>query len=142
MDWMLAVDDPAHRAWSGYAFEMVCLAHIDQIKKALGISGVQTHAVAWSGNADEKGCQIDLLIDRRDDVVNVCEVKFSKAAYLVSKKYGEEILQKIEIFREATKTPKAIFLTFITCFGLKNGNFKDAFVQNDLTMDALFSPLS
>ena len=137
-DWQLAIDDPAQRTWSGYAFEMVCFWHVSQIKKALGVSGVQTLVAGWTGKTEDKGAQIDLILDRRDDVINVFEIKFTRTPFEVTKKYGVELLEKIEIFKQATNTPKAIFLSFITCYGVKKGEFKSAFVQNDLTMDDLF----
>ena len=140
-EWVLALDDPSQRAWSGYAFEMVCMLHTSQIKKALDILGVQASVSSWSGKTENNGSQIDLLIDQRDQVITVCQIKFSTAPYEVSKKYAEEVQAKVKIFREVTKTNKSIFLTFISTFGLKEGNFKRDFVQNDLTMSDLFLPV-
>jgi hypothetical protein len=91
--WINSLDSPAQRAWSGYSFEQVCLAHVRQIKQALGISGVQTTTSAWVSNS-EAGAQIDLLIDRRDHVINVCEMKFSLNTFTIDKKYAEELRNK------------------------------------------------
>ena len=140
-DWILAIDDPGQRLWSGYAFEMVCLLHIKQIKKALGISGVQTESSFWSGKRENKGFQIDLLIDRKDGIINLCEIKFSESAYTISKKYREDLLNKVSVFREMTKTKKSIFLTLITTYGLKEGEMRKGLIQNSLRMEDLFLPL-
>jgi hypothetical protein len=135
--WINQLDSPAQRAWSGYAFEQACLSHIPQIKKALGISGVQTTSSSWISRAHPKGAQIDLVIDRRDQVVNICEMKFSINDFTIDKKYAEELRNKISVFKEETATKKAIFLTMITSFGL-TANSYSSLVQNSLTMDILF----
>jgi len=136
--WMNAIDNPSQRAWAGYAFEQVCLAHIPQIKKALGISGVISHTSSWKSTQSEKGAQVDLVIDRRDQVVNLCEVKYSINPFTITKSYAENLRNKIGAFRSETKTRKAVFLTMITTFGLERNEHASALVQNELTMDALF----
>lgn len=136
--WINAIDSPEIRAWSGYAFEQVCLAHLDQIKQALGISGIQTRSSAWVGKHDGQKAQIDLVIDRRDQVINLCEMKFSMDTFKIDKSYAENLRTKISIFKSATKTKKAIFLTLITTFGLESGRDGGGLVQNSLTMDVLF----
>ena len=136
--WLNAIDDPQVRAWSGYAFEQVCLMHLDQIKQALGISGIQTRSSAWIGEAEGQKAQIDLVIDRRDQVINLCEMKFSLRAFNIDKQYAEELQTKISVFKTATKTQKAIFLTLVTTFGLQQSSAAMGLVQNDLTMDILF----
>jgi len=135
--WINATESPVFRAWSGYAFEMVCLHHIAQIKNALGISGVQTSVYSWQS----KSAQIDLIIDRKDQVINLCEMKFSLTSYSINKKYGESLRQKADQFRQATKTNKSIFLTLITTYGLAKNKY-DYLVQNNLTMNDLFVDLN
>ncbi|OQP55844.1 ATPase [Niastella yeongjuensis] len=135
--WINSLDSPAQRAWSGYSFEQVCLAHVRQIKQALGISGVQATTSAWVSNS-ESGAQINLLIDRRDHVINVCEMKFSLNAFTIDKKYAEELRNKIGVFTSEIKTRKSIYLTMITTFGLATNQYSMSLVQNDLTMDVLF----
>lgn len=136
--WINGLDSPEQRAWSGYAFEQVCLAHIREIKQALGISGVQTTTSSWIKTGAGPGVQIDLVIDRRDHVINICEMKFSINNFTINKKYAEELRNKVGVFREETKTRKAIFLTMITTFGLNKNSYSASLVQNDLTMDVLF----
>ncbi|HEX2533374.1 MAG TPA: ATP-binding protein [Chitinophagaceae bacterium] len=135
--WINQLDSPAQRAWSGYAFEQACLAHIPQIKKALGISGVQTMTSSWVSTGLEKGAQIDLVIDRRDGVINICEMKFSLHSFTIDKKYAEELKNKLRAFREETGTRKALYLTMITTFGVTANAYRTD-VQKELTMDVLF----
>lgn len=136
--WLNSLDAPEIRAWSGYAFEQICLCHLRQIKKALGISSVQTRSSAWLGGTGKEKAQIDLVIDRRDQVINLCEMKFSIKPYAIDKDYADDLRQKIGVFKESTKTSKAVWLTFITTFGLVPGTHVQALVHNDLTMDVLF----
>ena len=136
--WLNAIDNPKQRAWSGYAFEQICWYHTQQIKQALGIAGVLTQTSSWRSKQKENGSQIDLIIDRRDQVINLCEIKFSIAPFTITKSYADSLMQKISVFREETKTNKAIHLTMITTKGLQRNNWANSIVQNDLTMDILF----
>lgn len=136
--WINAIDNPKHRAWSGYAFEQVCLSHLPQIKKALGISGVYTTTSSWRSAAVKSGAQIDLVIDRRDRVVNLCEMKFSIHKFVIDAKYAEELRNKIGVFKTETKTRNSVFLTMITTYGLQPNIHSVGLVQNDLTMQDLF----
>jgi len=136
--WIAGLDSPTQRAWSGYAFEQVCLAHLAQIKKALGISGVQTQTASWKSRTATKGAQIDLLIDRRDHVVSICEIKFSVNKFTIDKKYADELRNKMQAFREETKTKKSLFLTMITTFGVAANQYAASVMQTELNMDALF----
>ena len=135
--WLKIIDNPKHRAWSGYAFEQVCLAHISEIKKALGISGIETETSSWKSTQSKNGAQIDLVIDRRDGVINICEMKFSINPFIIDKKYDSELRNKVGAFKAETQTRKAVFLTMITTFGLQSNKYSGN-VQNDLKMDILF----
>jgi len=112
---------------------MVCLHHIPQIKKALGISAVQTITSTWHA----PDAQIDLILDRKDQVINVCEMKFSVAPFLIDKKYSENLNNKVNSFRQRTNTRKALFLSLITTYGVQQNKYS-YMVRNDLTMDVLF----
>ena len=112
---------------------MVCLHHIQQIKQTLGISGVQTSVSAWQS---EKA-QIDLLIDRKDQVINLCEMKFSINPFTITKKYADNLRNKIGSFQEATKTRKTLFLTLITTHGVVPNKYS-YLAQNQLVLDDLF----
>lgn len=136
-DWLTTLDSPKIRSWSGYAFEMVCLQHIDQIKQALGISGIQSHVQSWQINNEKQNAQIDLLIDRKDDVINLFEIKFSSETYTISTKYTKELLNKVALFKHYTKTKKAVYLSMITTYGLTPNEHAGMF-QNVLNIEHLF----
>ncbi|MCQ2318266.1 MAG: AAA family ATPase [Bacteroidales bacterium] len=137
--WTNMVDSSERRVWSGYAFEQLCLHHISQIKNKLGISGVLTDTFSWycPKNDEYDGGQIDLVIDRRDQVINLCEMKYSINEYTITKKYSDEMIDRMELFRMKTKTRKALHLTMVTTYGLKNNAYSSA-IQNDVTLDDLF----
>ena len=135
--WMEFINTPAYYAWSGLAFEKVCLLHTKQIKQALGISGVFSHEFSWNSKKTERGAQIDLLIDRKDDVINVCEVKYSQEEYTIDASYEEQIVHKLEVFRSETKTKKVLRLTMITFAGVKQNAHK-SIVMNEIVADDLF----
>ena len=137
-NWINAIDHPSYRAWSGYAFEQVCLYHLQQIKEALSIGGVMTKTSSWKSKVSEKGAQIDLVIDRRDRVVNLCEMKFSSGPFTITKAYAEQLQHKISTFRAESNTKKAVYLTMITTYGLEKNAYAINLVQNSLVMDVLF----
>ena len=137
--WIHTIDSPRHRAWSGFSFERVCMAHAKQIKKALDIYGVRTYLFSWKSKNADNQAQIDLCIDRNDHVVNLCEIKFSIHEFTIDKNYAEQIRRKISAFKAETKTQKAIHLTMITTFGLSKNEYSLALVQNQLTMNDLFT---
>jgi len=132
------IDNPTQRTWQGFAFEQVCLDHVWQIKKTLGISGVQSNNVAWRGGSAHKSAQIDLLIDRRDQVINLCECKFSLDTFAISKDYSEKLRSKIATFKQVTKTKKSVFLTMITTYGVEKNKYANLLVQNEITLDDFF----
>jgi uncharacterized protein len=138
--WVKKSATPSWRSWSGFAFERLCLSHISQIKKALGISGVYTEEASWAGKeeASGAGAQIDLLIDRADNVINVCEIKFSQHPFLIDKKYAAELRNKLFAFRQSTNTRKTLFLTMITTFSLVENQHSTSLVEQSLDMNALF----
>jgi len=136
--WMNRIDSPAWRAWSGYAFENIGILHKDAIKRALGISGVHTEVSSWT--APDRSAQVDLLIDRRDHSINLCEVKFSQHRFVVTKAYKAELERKLASFRNHTETRKSVFLTMVTTFGIQENEHSIGLVQNSVTMDELFTP--
>jgi len=131
--WLNNIETTTFFNWAGYAFEMVCLHHIPQIKKALGINGVQTAVSTWRSTS----AQIDLVIDRKDQVINLFEMKFSINPFTIDKKYAENLRNKMGSFREITQTNKALFLTFLTTYGI-NQNKYAGLVRNNLDMNVLF----
>jgi AAA+ ATPase superfamily predicted ATPase len=137
--WTNYTGDASYRVWSGLAFEQLCELHVQQIKKALGIYGVSTHVASWrSSPGHVPGAQIDLLIDRRDDVINICEMKFAKTPHLIDKRESEDLQRRIQVFADQTGTRKALHLTMVTPYGLASGSYSGA-VQSQVTMDDLFA---
>jgi AAA+ ATPase superfamily predicted ATPase len=144
ISWSALYGTGAHSAWSGYAFEQVCFSHIEQIKKALGISSVLTSTGSWrssgrnSGAAGSGGAQVDLLLDRSDNVINLCELKYSNKEFSIDKQYDLALRRKAGVFAGETKTKKAIHLTMVTTFGVSPGIYNSVF-QSEVTMDDLFA---
>jgi AAA+ ATPase superfamily predicted ATPase len=140
--WASISRETTWKSWSGNAFESVCLKHIDAIKKALGIEGVKTEISSWRYHpiSGEKGAQIDLVIDRQDHCINICEMKFSINEFSIEKSYSTELEHKINAFRDQTKTRKTLFLTMVTTFGVKQNANYTRIVQSEIKMDALFKP--
>ncbi len=134
--WARFENTPTLSAWRGYAFENLCFTHIPQIKAALGISGVYTQVSAWfcAADTDKKGAQIDLLIDRDDRIINLCELKFSASEYSIDKTEDEKLRNRKQRFYDETKTKKAVHLTMITTYGLTS-NMYSGQVQNTITMN-------
>ncbi|MFW9873776.1 MAG: ATP-binding protein [Candidatus Thorarchaeota archaeon] len=137
--WMQMQNSKSWLSWSGYAFETVCLKHISQIKKALGINGVITYQTGWRSSTNSKGAEIDLLIERADGCINLCEIKFSRGLFTITKSYAESLKRKKLKFIEETNTNKAIFITLITPHGVKENNHFHFEVDKQLMLDDLFS---
>ncbi len=128
------------KSWSGFAFESICIKHVEQIKKVLGISGILTNEASFvkKGNKDMQGLQIDMLIDRKDANINICEMKFYNAEFTIDAAYAKRLRDKISGFREASKTRKHTFLTMITTFGVKENEHSIGLVDHDIKIEALF----
>lgn len=137
VNWLSKIDTPEYLNWVGYAFEQVCFYHIQEIKKELGISGIDSQQFSWKSTLSENGAQIDMIIDRSDKTINVCEMKFASAEFSIDKKYDLNLRNKIAVFKEETKTKKSVHLTMITPYGLKQNEYT-AMVQNSITIDAFF----
>ena len=135
--WNNFFDTPTYYTWCGLAFEKVCLQHTKQIKKALGISGISSSDYSWYSKKTKPGVQIDLLIDRKDDVINVCEEKYSKNEFTIDASYEKELIHKLETFRSETGTKKALWLTMISFSGIKKNSHSNIIVNN-ITADDLF----
>ena len=137
--WQQNVTSQQVAIWRGFAFENVCFNHIEPIKKALGISGVISSASAWSKRSEEEsGAQIDLLIDRNDNVVNMCEMKFYSGDFAINKEYYKVLLHRQELLARETSPKTSIRSTLITTFGLVQNEYSGAFT-NVVTLDDLFA---
>ncbi len=139
--WSNTLDAPARRSWAGNMFEQVCKDHIRQIKQKVGILGILSEDSVWFIRPDKdiniSGTQIDLIIDRRDRVIDLCEMKFSIGEYSIDKEYDEKIRKRIETFRKATGTKKAVQIVFVTTYGVE-ANPYSGIIQKQVTMDDLF----
>ena len=132
------MSDGKRSVWSGYAFEQVCLLHTNQIKKALSIAGVASNICTWVNNGEGKGAQIDLVIDRADKVMNLCEMKYGTSRYEMTKDYAEWMTERRELFRKNTGTNKTLHLTLVSPYGVSSGK-NTSILQNVITMDDLFN---
>lgn len=139
--WSTSLNSAMHNAWAGLSFEMLCLSHVETIKQALGISGVQTLVCSWrSAEMSGNGAQIDLLIDRKDETVNLCEIKFCNDEYAIDNDYEQRLRRKVNTFMAETKTNKSVILTMITTFGIKENKYSDM-VQKRIVLNDLFAPI-
>ncbi len=136
-NWTQSVDSPFVSTWEGIAFERVCLQHIRQIKAALQIGGVATQVAAWRGEADGERAQIDLVIDRADGIVNLCEMKFGREPYSLDAEELRRLERRRWIFKAATGTRKAVHLTMVVAPELKR-NAAAFDVQSVVSLDDLF----
>ena len=144
--WSTKQESPVHNTWAGLAFERVCLWHVPQIKQALGIAGVSSQVYSWTyrpkneqkeAEEKEEGAQVDLLIDRNDKVINLCEMKYADADFLMSANEEERIRHRRSKFVEVTKTRKAVHITLVTTYGLKR-TAHAGIVQQVVTLEDLF----
>jgi len=140
IDFTKLSDLPNYKTWSGYAFENICLLHIPQIKKALGIAGVFTSVSSFyvKSTANLSGAQIDLLIDRGDHSINLCEIKYSQTDYTLSKKEVSNLANKKKVFIHHTKTKKHLFTSLITTFGVVENVHRLNAIDQVVILDDLF----
>jgi uncharacterized protein len=131
--WINLTNTPEYYTWAGNAFEIIGLQHISQIKSALSIGGIQSEVFSWH---NEKA-QIDLIIDRKDQVINLIEMKFSVNPYTLDKKYVDNLRNKMAQFIDYTKTRKAVWVVMLTTFGLSGGKYNSD-VQGSLNLEDLF----
>ena len=140
--WSNNIDSRSVSAWMGLGFELVCLSHHKQIKIALGIAGVGTSVSTWRSKADSEngipGFQIDLIIERADRIIHLCEMKFSTDLYGITDGYESKLRERTGLFRLATKNKKALVITFVTTYGVVNGKHK-SIVHSEVKMDDLFN---
>jgi predicted AAA+ superfamily ATPase len=142
--WMAKAQTPSYRAWAGFTYEGICLKHAGQIKKALGIEGIAAEVATWRhvpqrSAREDKGVQIDLIFDRADGVINVCEIKYSDGLFQVDKKYATELKRKLLVFEDKMRTPKNILLTLVTTHGLKKNVWSEGLVDSVVTLNDLFA---
>lgn len=138
--WLKLSQTPKYRSWAGFAFEGICLKHLNKIEQALGITGVYTESSGYISRGDEKspGFQLDLIINRNDNAINLCEMKFSQSEISLSKSDADHLSKRREKFRSETGTKKYLFSTLITTFGLNANQHSIGLIDHVITMDQLF----
>lgn len=134
--WNEYINSPGYNSWRGNSFEIVCLNHIDQIKSALGISGIETREFAWRSRSG-KGAQIDLIISRKDGIINLCEMKYTNEPYALDAEEYEKIRNRLTQFQNEAETKDAIHVTMVCGTGYKQNKYS-GIVQNVITGDELF----
>jgi hypothetical protein len=139
--WSSTSASHAQTVWKGLAFERLCLLHLRQIRKALGVGAIHVEAYGWTFRGNDTypdGVQIDLVLDRADNVVNVCELKYSRDAFVIDKAYEAALGRKIATFAGVNRLRKAVHLTMVTASGLVH-NAHSGRVQSVVTLDDLFA---
>ena len=127
---------PSFKSWSGYAFENLCLKHVFQIKKALGIQGIISRDYSWI--SPDGTAQVDMVIDRDDNVINLLEAKYYQTEYEMTQQYAEQLERRKHIFINATKTKKNVFTTMISIHGAKANAYYLSTVSNQIVAGDLF----
>lgn len=138
--WQHLSQTPAYKTWSGYAFEGICMKHLDAIKQALGISGIYTFAASYhkKGTATEEGIQIDMLFDRNDHTINLFEIKFYNQPFTLTKEYADRLQAVLWQFQRETQTTKHVNWVFVSTFGLVQNQHSVGLVMKSLTLEDLF----
>lgn len=136
--WSHHINTPEINTWMGLTYEKVCMAHIEQIKNALGIDGISSLNYSWRSNTSNPAAQIDIIIERADRIVNVCEVKYSQSEYELNKEEYEKISKRAATFIKETNLSYTPWLTLITTVGLAKGKYS-GMIQSVVTLDNLFA---
>ncbi len=141
--WLRQRNSPSWKSWTGHAFEACCLKHIEGIKMELGVGAVQTKASKWrfvpKRGSGEVGAEVDLVLDRADQCLNLCEMKFYEEEFVIDREYRDKLRKKKECFERFTQTKKPVFMTLITTQGTKRNDHYFSVVDQELTMSALFA---
>ena len=139
--WNALSKEQSYKIWRGIAFEALCFKHLNQILKGLEINAI-VEAYTWRytppKNAEYSGAQIDLLLDRRDGIINACEIKFYNDIFIIDKSYAVQLEKRIETFKKVEKITKTVFPTLITALGVKPNEYSKRLVQQEIDMDCLF----
>lgn len=142
--WLAQSNQAKWKTWAALSFESTCYKHIDQIRKALKIDPGATSGT-WrfmpKAGVDEQGAQIDILFDRLDGAITLCDIKHSEKPFVIDKSYSQEILKKMAVFKKQTKTKKQLFFSMITTMGLKPTMYSEEMISNQSTLDDLFKKI-
>lgn len=138
--WLQLSNTAAYKTWTGYAFENCCFKHVLQIKKALGINGIISNEYSWAqkGSKAQQGVQIDFIIDRNDNCINLLELKYYDSVFEITKTYADQLRQKVTIFKTKNKIRKNIFITLLSAGGVEKNAHYLSTVTNELVLADLF----
>lgn len=138
--WLQIANSQKYKIWTGFAFENMCFRHVNQIKSALGIASVyiETASLTVQGNTKKSGFQIDLILDRNDNTINLCEIKYYNATFTIDKKYAQQLIERKQRFIEQTKTKKQVFNTFISNYGILENQYATQIVDTQIVLNDLF----
>jgi len=141
--WQKIANTSSFKAWSGYAYENICILHSEQILFKLGLRGTYTEISSWrfAGNKELSGTQIDMLINRKDGIVNLCEAKFTEKEFIVTKDYSTKLRQRRAIFEHVSKTKKAVVTTLISTFPAIKNEYYFEEINSEVEMEDLFVKL-
>ena len=140
--WEKMHESPSWNSWAGYTFESICYEHVNEIRAALELTPTavpNTWRKMTKKCSKEEGAQIDLLFDRDDDSITICEIKYTELPFSIDKKYAAELKNKIAVFSEATRTKKQLFLSFISASGLKKSIYSEDMVDSIVTLNDLYN---
>jgi len=138
--WEATTSSPRQATWRGLAFERLCLRHLAQMRRALGIAGVHVEAWSWRHLGDDVhpvGAQVDLVLDRDDNIIDLFEMKWSRAPFAIDRKTATSLERKAETFRDVTGTRKAVHIAMATPAGLVHNAYRGV-VQSEVSLDELF----
>jgi len=136
--WTNSENTPQRNSWAGFAFEILALQHIGEIKSALSISGIQSAVATWRSNKETNpSAQIDLIINRNDNIIDLCEVKFSKSKFTIDKEYDEKLREKLVSFMTENNPPKAVHLLMLTTYGVTKNKYYGT-IQKEVVLSDLF----
>lgn len=135
--WNAYINSPGYNAWRGDSFEIVCLNHVDQMKNSLGISGIESKEFAWRSSKSDRGAQIDLIIDRNDGVINLCEMKYTNEEYMLDQEEYDKIQKRLAVFQKESGTNKAVHITLVSGNGFKQNKYS-GIIQNVIAGEDLF----
>jgi hypothetical protein len=140
--WMRQATSRRYESWCGCSFESVCFKHLKQLQIALGIADVDTHVASWryspKKNSKEEGAQIDLVLDRADQCIHLCEIKFADKPFTITKSYAELLERKLRVFHQYSGRRQTVFLTLITPYGLSPNRYSEQLVAKQVTLKDLF----
>jgi len=136
------LNTPALNSWAGFAFERICYKHAAQIKEKLGLSHISTQQSSWrylppKGNST-RGTQIDLIFDRNDDVITLCEIKYAQNKFKLDKAFAKELMNKVTVFEDHYKTKKQITTALVTTHPPKLSIWAEDLISHVITLDDLF----